>query len=92
MATLRVGLWTWILSTKKLEIDGNWFFDFNAGKIQFLFDQSNNTGGNDVKIDGSVYEGKSSFKMFGLSFSSKLDWGCYMLKLPPRKLEPWFVL
>ena len=92
MATLRVGLWTWILYTKKLEIDGNWFFDFNAGKIQFLFDQSNNTGGNDVKIDGSVYEGKSSFKMFGLSFSSKLDWGCYMLKLPPRKLEPWFVL
>ena len=34
-----------------------------------------------MKIDGSVYEGKSSFKMFGLSFSSKLDWGCYIISI-----------
>ena len=32
-----------------------WLVDFNAGKIQLVsFDQSNNTGSIDVKIDGSV--------------------------------------
>ena len=51
-----------------------WLVDFNAGKTQLiLFDRSNNTGSIDVKIGGSVLEGKSSFKMLGLSFSSKLD-------------------
>ena len=38
-----------------------------------LFDQSNNNGSIDVKIDVSVLEVKSSFKMLGLTFSSKLD-------------------
>ena len=28
-----------------------------------------------MKMDGSVLEDKSSFKMLGLTFSSKLDWG-----------------
>ena len=32
----------------------------------------------DVKMDGSVLEEKSSFKMLGLTFSSKLDWGSYI--------------
>ena len=51
-----------------------WLVDFNAGKIQLVsFDQSNNTGAIDVKVDESVIEGKSSFKMLGLTFSSKLD-------------------
>ena len=49
----------------------NWLVDFNAGKIQLiLFDRFNNTGAIDVKIDGSVLEEKSSFKMLGLIFSS----------------------
>ena len=65
--------------------------DFNAGKTQpVLFDWSNNNGSIGVKIDGSVLEEKSSFKMLGLTFSAKLDWGSYitlLLKLPPRKLE-----
>ena len=30
-------------------------------------------------MDGSVFEEKSSFKMLGLSFSSKLDWGSYVI-------------
>ena len=34
---------------------------------------SNITGATDVKMDGSVLEEKSSFKMLGLIFSSKLD-------------------
>ena len=53
-----------------------WFVDFNPGKTQLvLFDWSNNNGSNDVKMDGSVLEEKSSFKMLGLTFSSILDWG-----------------
>ena len=51
-----------------------WLVDLNAGKTQlFSFDWSNNTDAIDVKMDGSVLEGKSSFKMLGLTFSSKLD-------------------
>ena len=34
-----------------------------------------------VKIDGSVLEEKSSFKMLGLTFSSKLDWGSYITSI-----------
>ena len=57
-----------------------WLFDFNAGKTQLVsFDRSNNTGGIDVKMDGSVLEEKSSFKILGLTFSSKLDWGSYII-------------
>ena len=53
---------------------GKWLVDFDAGKTQpVLFDQSKNTGAIDVKMDGSVLEEKSSFKMLGLTFSSKLD-------------------
>ena len=36
-----------------------WLVDFNAGKTQLvLFDQSNNTGSIDVKMDESVLEEK----------------------------------
>ena len=50
-----------------------WLVDFNAGKTQLVsFDRSNNNGSIDVKMDGSVLEEKSSFKMLGLTFSSKL--------------------
>ena len=51
------------------------FVDFNAGKTQLVsFDWSKNTGAIDVKMDGSILEEKTSFKMPGLTFSSKLDW------------------
>ena len=39
----------------------------------------NNTGASDVKMDESVLEEKSSFKMLWLTFSSKLDWGSYII-------------
>ena len=59
-----------------------WLVDFNAGKTQLVsFDQSNNNGTIDVKMDGSVLEEKSSFKMLGLTFSSKLDWGSYIISI-----------
>ena len=56
--------------------------DFNAGKTQLvLFNRSNNTGTIDVKMDGSALEEKSSLKMLGLTFSSKLDWGSYIISI-----------
>ena len=56
--------------------------DFNARKTQLvLFDRSNNNGSIDVKMHGSVLEEKSSFKMLGLTFSSKLDWGSYIISI-----------
>ena len=59
-----------------------WLVDFNAGKSQLVsFDRSNNTGAIDVKINDSVLEEKSSFKMLGLNFSSKLDWGSYIISI-----------
>ena len=68
-----------------------WLVDFNAGITQLVsFDQSNNNGSIDVKMDGSILQEKSSFKMLGLIFSSELDWALtlfLLLKLPPRKLE-----
>ena len=59
-----------------------WLVDFNAGKTQLVsFDRSNNNGSIDVKMDGSVLEEKSSFKILGLTFSSKLDWGSYIISI-----------
>ena len=56
-----------------------WLLDFSSGKIQLVsFDRFNNTGAIDVKMDGSAFEEKSSFKMLGLTFFSKLDWGSYI--------------
>ena len=62
-----------------MDWDKKWLVDFNAGKTQLVsFDQSNNNGSIDVKMDGSVLEEKS-FKMLGLTFSYKLDWGSYII-------------
>ena len=47
-----------------------WLVGFNAEKSQLVsFDQSNNTGAIDMKMDGSVLEEKSYFKMLRWSFS-----------------------
>ena len=52
---------------------------FNAGKTHLAsFDQPNNTGAVDVKMDESVPDKKSSSKMPGSTFSSELDWGSYI--------------
>ena len=56
--------------------------DFNAGKTQLVsFDRSNNNDSIDVKMNGSVLEEKSSFKMPELTFSSKMDWGSYIMSI-----------
>ena len=59
-----------------------WLVDFNAGKTQLVsFDRSNSNGSIDVKMGGSILEEKSSFKMLGLTFSSKLDWVSYIISI-----------
>ena len=52
-----------------------WLVDFNVEKTQLVsFDQSNHAGAIHVKMDGSVLEEKSFFKILGLTLSSfKLD-------------------
>ena len=54
--------------------------DFNAEKTQLVLFAHNN-GSIDVKMDGSVLKEKSFFKMLGLTFSSKLDWGSYIISI-----------
>ena len=50
--------------------------DLNAGITQLvLFDLSKSTGAIDVKMDESILHKKLFFKMLGLTFFSKLDWG-----------------
>ena len=84
----------WLLDLNRiyetLDWGKKWLLDFNAGKTQLVsFDRSNNTGSIDVKMDGSVLEEKPSFKMLGLTFSSKLDLGSYIIviaKTASRKI------
>ena len=45
-----------------------WLVDFNAGKTQLVSFDRPNSGG-------------SSFKMLGLTFSSKLDWSSYIISI-----------
>ena len=55
---------------------------FSAGKTQLiLFDRSQIADAIDVKMDGSILEEKSSFKMLGLTYSSKLDQGSYIISI-----------
>ena len=65
-----------------VDLSKKWLVDVSAGKTQLvLFDQSINNGSIDVKMDGSVLEEKSTFKMLSLIFSSTLDWGSYIISI-----------
>ena len=75
-------MWQQLELVSKLEFDlrdtvdcgKKWLVVFNGGKTQLvLFDQSSNSRSIDLKMDVSLLEEKSSFKMLGLTFSSKLD-------------------
>ena len=93
-------LWRQVELTSELQFDSrdteDWvrkcFIDFNAGKSQLVSsDQSNSSGGIDVKMDGSFLDHKANLTMPVLSLSFKLYLGSYNVsidKLPPRKLEP----
>ena len=58
-----------------------WLVDFSARETQLVsFDRSGNTGAIHVKLDGPV-EKKYYFKMYGLTFTSKVDWGSYIISI-----------
>ena len=68
----RSDLWQQLVLASEFESDlpdtvdwgRKWLVDFNAGKTQLvMFDRSNNIDTVDVKVDGSVLEEKSSFKI-----------------------------
>ena len=66
--------------------------DFDDGKNNiYLFNWSKSSVAINVKMDGSILEEKSSFKILGVSFSSKLDSGSYIvsiIKTAFKKSEP----
>ena len=71
-----------------------WLVDFSAWKTQLVMLTSLITR---VLLmwRWPVLEEKSDLKMLVLPFFSKLGWDSklfLLLKLPPRKLEPWFVI
>ena len=72
----------WLLNLN-LIYDILWTGTGNGLLISILvsFDQSYNTGAIDVKMDGSVLDEKLSCKMLWLTFSSKLDWGSYIISI-----------
>ena len=67
---------------------GNGFFISVQQKLDLFQLKSSNPGAIDVKINGSVFQEKPSLKMLRLHFCSKLDWGSYIAKTNPRKLQP----
>ena len=67
-------------SRDTLDWGKRWLVDFNAGKTQLVsFNQSNNNDSTDVEMDEFVLEEKSSSKMLGLTFFSKLDCSSYII-------------
>ena len=66
----------------KLLFGSKWLVDFSAGKTQLVFfDHSSNTGAIDKKMDGAVFEEKSSCKIRGLTFFFKFYWGSYIISI-----------
>ena len=84
------------LTYKTINWGRNWLVDFNAGKTQLVsFDLSKNTGAIDVNMDRFVPVENHLLKCW--DWLSLLNWTRtlalpILLNLPPRKLEPWFVL
>ena len=77
--------WSWLLNLnliyETLVWGSTWLVDLTAGKTQVvLFLQSNNVK-IDMEMDGSVLEERSSVKILVLSFSSKLEWGSYIISV-----------
>ena len=76
----------WLLNLnliyKTLDYGKKWLVDFNAEKTKLVsFDRSNTNSSTDVKMDGSVLEEKSSFKMLRLTSTSKSGWGSYIISI-----------
>ena len=78
----RIDFWTWICSMRHcglVQVVACWFQCWKSSASFFY--RSNNTGAIDVKMDGSGLEETSSFKILGLTFFSKLNWGSYIISI-----------
>ena len=97
VVTTRIGSWTWIWSVRHCGLGqkmASWFqcwknstYFFITGLITLVLLM--------WKKAESVFEEKSSVKMLEVDFLFSDGLGLLhylLLKLPPRKLEPWFVL
>ena len=85
--------WNWFLNLNLLgkilcTTEGSGFFISVVQKLDLFQLKSSNPGTIDVKINRPAMQEKSSFKLLGLHFSSKLNWGSYIAKTNPRKKEP----
>ena len=83
-----------ILIYETVDWGNKWLVDLNPG-LNWSHFACLITGAIDVRMDGLILRKKTSFKMLG--WLSLLNWIgsrrlSLLLKLPPRKLEPWFVL
>ena len=97
VTTTRIYLWLWIWSKRNCGLGQevacwfqatSWGRKWLVGKTQLVsFDWYNNTGTIYVKTDESVPEEKSSFKMLRLAFSTKLDWGSYIVSIAKTSLK-----
>ena len=82
MAATRVGFSIEPDQCDTVDWDMKWLVDFNSEKTQVVsFCQSKSFSAIHVKIDGSLFDEKLSFKMLGFSFSSKLDWRSYIVSM-----------
>ena len=80
--------WNLNLIYETLDWGRNWIVGFNAEKTQLLsFDRSNNTGATDVKWMGLFLRKNHLLKMLGLTFSSKVDWGSYIISIAKTASE-----
>ena len=92
METTRVGFWPWIDLQDTVDWD-KWLIHSSPGKTQHVsFEWSNNSDTIDVKVDGSIFDWKSSFKMLGPSFSSELDWYSYIVSFAKTAVKKMGVL
>ena len=83
VATIRIRFWTWIWFARHCGLgqEVTCWFQCQKNSTSFFFDRSTNTGATDLKMDGPFLEEKSSFKIQGLTFSSKLDRGSYIISI-----------
>ena len=80
--TSRIGLWSWIWSKGHFGLGRKWLVTFNVRKTELVsFEPSTNTFAIDMKINGAVCEETSSWKILGLTFSSRWHWGSYIISI-----------
>ena len=73
VATTWIGFWTWIWPTRHCGLGQEVACWFQCCK--------NSTGFVDMNMNRSALGEKPCFKMLGLTFSSKLDWGCCIISI-----------